>query len=155
MFYTKMQAQFWSFQSGSKKAFVITLDAFFAFFLISLVLSATFFYMSMEKNVLLESQTARTGSDLLVLAENKGVLKSFTAYNISSFMNITLPQNYGMMINLTWADSGLAHEYSLDVGNALPEKKFIATGKRFFVVIDYNTTTVTQYAMAKYWIWSK
>lgn len=151
-----MRAQFWNFQFGNrKKAMVLTLDALLAVLIVSLALSASVVYISMEKNVMPDSQTARIGSDIITLAENSGILRGFDVYNISRYINSTLPDTYGMRINLTWSDYSLVHNYNIIVGDPIPEKKFVATGKRFFVVIDYNTTLVTNYAVIKYWIWSK
>ncbi len=140
-------------RSGSKKAFILTLDAFLAVFLAVIIFISSAAYMSKKDNKLLDLQTEKTGSDLINLLDNSGVLESFSQSQIQNYADSIIPDKYGVRLNLTWTDNDLVTENHLEFGDALPEKKFVATGKKFFVVI--NSTEVKSYGLIKYYLWIK
>lgn len=154
---SKMKAQSLTFRSGDrrKKAFIFTLDAFLATLMMIFVLSVSAAYAVNEKNILSEFQAAKIGSDIAVLMKNSNVLNNFNKEEIQAYLDSVLSSKYGMRINLVWADAELKNEKNIEFGEALPKNKFIATGKRFFVLTNTNSSSVNNYAYIKYWIWLK
>jgi len=138
---------------GNKKAFILTLDAFLALVVVLIALGAASSYIARSENVMPNIQTARIGSDIVKLLENTNSFDTLNATAIKNDMDNIIPPSYEMRLNISWADSSLEETGSFEIGNGLPDKKFISTGERFFVVIANNS--LTYYGIAKYWIWLK
>jgi len=138
---------------GNKKAFILTLDAFLALVVVLIALGAASSYIARSENVMPNIQTARIGSDIVKLLENTNSFDTLDATAIKNDIDNIIPPNYGMRLNISWADSSLEKKGSFEIGDKLPDKKFISTGERFFVVIA--NSSLTHYGLAKYWIWLK
>ena len=148
-----MRKQSCNLKYGNKRALILTLDAFLALIVVLIVLGAASSYIARSENVMPNIQTARIGSDIAKLLENIKSLDTLDATAIRSDMSIVIPSNYGMRLNVSWANSSLEETGSFEIGDELPNKKFISTGKRFFVVITNNS--LMHYGLVKYWIWLK
>ena len=124
-----------------------------ALIVVLIVLGVASSYIARSENVMPNIQTARIGSDIAKLLENTNSLKTLNATRVKNDIDIIIPQTYGMRLNVSWEDSSLEETGSFEIGDELPNKKFISTGKRFFVVITNNS--LTHYGLVKYWIWLK
>lgn len=148
-----MRKQSCNLKYGNKRALILTLDAFLALIVVLIALGAASSYIARSENVMPNIQVARIGSDIAKLLENTNSFDTLDAAAIKTNMNTIIPQTYGMRLNVSWEDSSLEETGSFEIGDELPNKKFISTGKRFFVVIANNS--LTHYGLVKYWIWLK
>lgn len=139
---------------GNKRAFILTLDALLALIIVLIVLGAANSYIARSENVMPNIQTARIGSDIVKLLENTNSFGSLNATAIKNNMNSIIPPSYGMRLNVSWAYADTPKSVnSFEVGENLPDKKSISTGKRFFVVISGGS--LTHYGVVNYWVWLK
>ncbi len=148
-----MRKQPWNLRYGNKHAFILTLDALLALVIVLIVLGAANSYIARSENVMPNIQTARIGSDIVRLLENTNSLDTLDVTTIENDMEGLLPPSYGIRLSINWADANLEQTGSFEVGDELPDKKFISTGKRFFVVVSEGS--LTHYGVATYWIWLK
>ena len=151
----KMKKQPWTSFYGNKgrKAFILTLDALLSFVIFLIAFAAISSYLSQGENVMPDMQTSRAGSDMVRLLENTNIIQTLDSGLIWTGLIELLPEKYGMGLNISWSAADLGEGGSFEVGNEMPDKTFVAAGKRFFVVT--NETAATHYGMAKYWIWLK
>lgn len=138
----------------NKKAFVFTLDAFLSIIVTMLLIGAANSYILKNDDATPNLQTSKTGYDIVALLDNKNTLQTLNSATVESELSNVLPNKYQMRINVTWQSIELSSKNSFVVGSEIPEKKFVASGKRFFVVYNsYGNTT--NYGIAKYWVWLK
>ena len=138
----KMRKQSWISGYGNK-GFVFTLDIAIAAFLVITILAAASYYASKGTDPLPRLQMVRTGYDIIAVLDYNEDLASLDTTTIEDSLMEILPPNYEIRLEIT----GTAPDSIVIETNEMPEgKKFIATGKRFFVSEDY-------YETAKFYIW--
>lgn len=140
-----------SLRCGSKRGIAFTLDSIIAVIVIFIVLGASSNYSSKSENALPDVQISRTGSDIVTLLENTGSLDSLNPTSIQNDLDDVLPPAYGINITIICSDSDLNPTHNLGIGEVIPEKQFVGTGKRFFIVKDGNM----DFCMVKYGVWKK
>ena len=130
---------------GNKKGFVFALDIVFAIAVFIILLLAVRYYVAgFHKDSLPDIQTARTGSDILAVLDNKGTLNERSTNEIETKMGDLLPPNYEMRITIN------GENCNVEAGSAIPDDRFVASGKRFLVS---KSATTPYYCTARYWIW--
>jgi len=138
----KMRKQPWILGYGNK-GFIFTLDAAIAVFLVIIISLAANYYAAKGTEPLSRLQMVRTGYDLIAVLDNSGVLVSLDSALIENSLIEILPVNYEMRLEIT----GTYPDQIVIETSSIPEgKKFVATGKRFFVSGGY-------YETAKFYIW--
>lgn len=153
MCYMVMKKQLLSLIYGNKRAFILTLDALLAVIIVLIAIGVANSYIARSENVMPNIQTTRIGSDIIRLLENTNSFGTLDAAAIKIDMNSILPPTYGMRLSISWADANLEQTGSFEIGDELPDKKSVSTGKRFFVIT--NESSLAHYGLAKYWIWLK
>ena len=132
-----------------KKAFVFTLDIAIAVLITILVMAAAHRNMAnSEANRLSSVQMMAYGSDVVALLDHNGVLQTIDQGDIESGMNDLLPQNYDMLLKITYDDGTVLY-----AGDSVPRQQFVGTGKRFFAIADEDS--VKGYGNVIYWIWTR
>lgn len=148
-----MKKQLLSLRYGNKRAFILTLDALLAMIIVLIAIGVAHSYIVRSENVMPNIQTTRIGSDIVRLLESTNSFDTLDVVVIKTDMNSIIPPSYGMRLNISWANASLKQTGSFEIGDELPDKKFVSTGKRFFVIISKGS--LTHYGVAKYWIWLK
>jgi len=138
----KMRKQSWILGYGNK-GFIFTLDAAIAVFLVMIIFLAANYYATKGTEPLSRLQMVRTGYDLIAVLDNSGVLVSLDSALIENSLIEILPVNYEMRLEITGT---YPDQIVIETSNIPEGKKFVATGKRFFVSGDY-------YETAKFYIW--
>src|SRR3989344_2386991 len=131
----------------NKKGMIFTLDSLVAVSIFLIVIATSSYYSSQSNSEISKLQISRTGSDISTLLENSGGLDSLDSALIENNISHVLPQNYQINLNITCQDKSLSTYNSWIVGDEIPEKEFVASGRRFFV-ITYNNSAdfcMTQY----------
>ena len=132
------------------KAFIISLDAFLALIVVSMLFGATYLYVAnLNPDSLADLQTIRTGADVFAILDYNNTLNSFNQSNIQKNLDDILPNNYDMKIRLNCNNNK-----SLETTHNSSENRFVGSGERIFVV--YNETTDNlDYCNGRFWIWVK
>ena len=131
---------------GLKKGFVLSLDSAIASFVVILVLAAAYQHMSKaEEQKMGNIQMTRTGSDIVAVLQENGTLATLDATLLEAELSSLLPAQNRMVIRLT-TSSGT----ELYVGGAIPDDRFVGTGKRYFLVSRSGSPV---FGRAEYFIW--
>jgi len=143
------------FTKEVKRGFILSLDAAVAgvVFIIMVAVIANYAIKS-EENVFSNLQIVRTGSDITAVMEQKGILDTLDNGHIEDELEDMLDNMlYGMRmrVDYTEVNDDLGASGFFEVGDAIPNDRFVGSGKRFFVVI--NNGVITNYAFARYWVW--
>lgn len=139
-------------QNKNKKGFAFTTDALAAAFLLSLLFAFILLHDSPADEFTPKLHLSRAGSDLVRLLENNGGLDQLNSGAItSSAANIST--DLDLRLNITYSDTKLQQKSSLISGGSPGNEDFAAAGKRFFVT--KNSTDITNFAVARYWVWRK
>lgn len=134
---------------NGKKAFVFTLDAAIAVLITILVMTAAYKNMAgSEANRISSAQMIAYGNDVVALLDHGNILQAKEQDTIQSGMSDLLPQNYNMLLRVTYDDGTVLY-----AGDSVPGQQFTATGKRFFAISDDDS--VDGYGVADYWIWAR
>ena len=133
-----------------KRGFVFTLDSLIAMIILFVIIGISSSYVSRGESELYKLQLSRTGSDLLTLLENKEAFDSMNSASIGNEISNILPQNYHININLTCANETLTDYTTIIAGEEIPEKSFVASGRRFFVITNNDSA---DFCMTQYQIW--
>ena len=134
-----------------KRGFIFILDSLIAVIILFIVIGASS-YISKSSSELSKLQISRTGSDITALLENKGVFDSLDYSEINESLAGILPLTYSLRMNVTCSDDELSEYSSIIVGDDVPEKKFIASGRRFFVATKNGSA---DFCMVQYYTWQK
>jgi|SRR3989344_2063244 len=144
----------------NNKGIIFALDATVAAFLI--IGAIIFSYALMNKeSVLPYIQVIRTGSDVLALLDNEGILNDamedgeFETEDISEAIEDILPSNYEIRLEIILRDASLLSDTTTAIGPQKPTDRFIGAGKRFFVIKDEGGDVITHFGVARYWVWLK
>lgn len=140
----KMKKQLWISGYGNK-GFIFTLDIAIAVFLVITIFLVANYYAVKGTEPLSRLQMVRTGYDLLAVLDYSDALASLDSTIIENALMEILPVNYEIRLEITgtYPNSIIIETSSISEG-----RKFVATGKRFFVSGDY-------YETAKFYIWLK
>lgn len=149
----RTKKQLWNSHFGNK-GFVFTLDALVAVVVAFILLAVANYYITKSsEDTFADLQMIRTGSDIITILDHIKSLDTLNPAIIEQDLAELLPEKYGIRLELSWEDAETSSPGSTTVGDPLPTKKFIATGKRFFLVtVD---EAITDYGMVRYWIWLK
>lgn len=147
MFCIKMRLQFWNLKLGNK-GFIFTLDMIIAMTFTIIILILANYYVRATEQPLSKLQIEKTGSDIVALLDNKGVLDSLSTNQIRSYLEDLVPVNYNMTINILTKNG-----VNLNIGYDLPNDRFIISGKRVFVVSQGDE--IIDHGKLQYWIWLK
>lgn len=148
----KMQLQNLICGKKDKKGFVFILDSLIAMIVLFLIIGVSSYHVSKSESEISKIQISRTGSDIITLLENKGAFNSFDISIIQGNLSEILPQSYKINLNLTCEDETLTTSSGIIIGDEIPEKEFIASGRRFFVITHNNSA---DFCMAQYQIWQE
>ena len=140
-----MKTRFYHLNYGNK-AFFLALDVALAVIVAVGLLVIANYYVGSSENKLAELQMIRTGSDIITVLDNKGVLDSLDEETIKDELSSLLPPYYNIRIQLYGAFS--SETIIIETESELAEGKFIGRGKRFFRANGEN-------GIVKYQIWSK
>lgn len=143
----KMKKQLWNLRLEDK-GMIFTLDAIIAVLVVSILMIASAHFAGKEESSLPDLQLSRIGYDIVALLDYSKTLDTLDAGIIKNEMNDLLPSNYNMKIKIT-TNYGVTRE----IGDAIPDNKFIATGKRAFVIVKEGK--ITDYGIAQFWVWLK
>jgi len=150
-----MKKRSWNLVYGNK-GFAFILDVFLAILLVILMLAASNIYIFKNtKDTSSNLQLSKTGSDIVTVLDNTKELDTLNKDSIEDSISSLIPENYGYRFNISWQKSGEQEMQSFEIGNIVPNDKFVATGKKFFLVTNTDETNITDYGSAKYWIWLK
>lgn len=134
---------------GNKTALLITLDAFFAVVVVTLVLTASVYYATRPADQdVTRLQMTRAGGDIVAMLDYQDYFDTLDETAIQNRMDSILPINYDMRINITTNNSIM-----LAIGNEVPDDRSLGTGKRVFVVSAGGE--ITDFGIAQFWIWLK
>src|SRR3989338_4916948 len=151
----KMKKRSWNLVYGNK-GFAFILDSALAVLLVILLLTASNIYIFKNtKDVSSNPQLSKTGSDIVTLLDNTKELDTLNNNSIEASMSDLIPENYGYRFNISWQKSVEQEIKSLEIGDIIPEDRFVATGKKFFLVTNNDETNITDYGSTKYSIWLK
>src|SRR3990167_5116867 len=133
----------WKLKFGNK-SMVLSLDAFFAVLIFVIILTASSLYLiSAEKDKLTRLQLVRIGSDITTILEYQGLFDEFGNLNdAENKLNSLLSnefQNYDTNIEVYWQEwNNKDNNVTSTIGNPNLQttKKFIGTGKRYFISND-------------------
>lgn len=143
-----MKKQSWNLRS-TRKGYILSVDIILAIAVVTVLLTVSFYYAyRSSEDTFARLQITRTGSDILAVLDYDNDLSTLNQNTIRNAMNRLLPTNYNMRIEIT-PDIG----DSFVIGDPLPIKSFIASGRRVFVVKSGGE--ITDYGIAQFWIWSK
>ena len=132
----------------NSKGFILSLDIAIAVFVVLLVLAAANQHMiKSETQRISNLQMIRAGSDILAVMDVQGTLASMDISTLERELSTLLPAQYEMTIKAE-SDNGVV----LLVGGAVPDDRFVGTGKRFFV---FGQKGSTHYGRAEFTIWRK
>lgn len=130
------------FLVGRKKAFIFTLDVAIALVLVfSLLLLTNYFVVQKTQDPYSSLQSLRTGTDFIVIMDQKGYFNNPDEQIISDFLNDNLPDRFNMRI---YSISGGSCD--LEVGPAIPDDKSITSGKFYF-------KSGSDFCSARYQVW--
>nr|MBI4156952.1 hypothetical protein [Candidatus Woesearchaeota archaeon] len=150
-----MKKQSWNLVYGNK-GFAFILDVALAILLVILMLAASNIYIFKNtKDTSSNLQLSKTGSDVVTVLDNTKELDTLNKDSIEDSISGLIPENYGYRFNISWQKSGSQEMQSFEIGSLVPNDKFVATGKKFFLVTSIDETNITDYGSAKYWIWLK
>src|SRR3989344_5485725 len=150
-----MKKRSWNLVYGNK-GFAFILDVFLAILLVILMLAASNIYIFKNtKDTSYNLQLSKTGSDIVTVLDNTKELDTLNKDSIEDSISSLIPENYGYRFNISWQKSGEQEMQSFEIGDIVPNDKFVATGKKFFLVTNTDETNITDYGSAKYWIWLK
>lgn len=147
-----MKIQYWNLLCGkrNKKGLVFTIDSLLAAIIFFMIISASSFYILKSESEMSKVHISRVGSDVITLLENKGIFNGLDELAIENNLSDILPLNYKLNLNLTCEDKDLISSTTIVVGDEIPEKEFISSGRRFFVITD---TSSINFCMVQYRIW--
>ena len=150
-----MTKQSWNLRYGNK-GIIFTLDALLALTLLGVMLFASnYFLFKGSEDQSVNLQLLRAGSDIITLLDNTKELDTLNANSIQNSINDLKPEIYEMRINVSWKSAGESELDSFEMGGTVPTDRFVAVGKRFFLVTDEQETNITSYGMIKYLVWLK
>ncbi|MCK4521820.1 MAG: hypothetical protein KAU20_04555 [Nanoarchaeota archaeon] len=132
---------------SSKKAIVFSLDVIISLFVVFIIFSAAVFYINKAEEEQSSIHILRTASDIITLMDNKGAFNSINKQSIETELYSVLPVNYNMKIRLE--GNFPQNKGVLETTKALPEDRFILTGKKITV------TPENYFIIIKYWVWLK
>lgn len=133
----------------TRKGFILSVDMIMAVTVVTALLAISFYYYHRSsEDMLARLQIARTGNDIISVLDYDNDLATLNQNTITNAMNQLLPISYNMRIEISPRTGD-----GFTVGDPLPGGSFIASGKRIFVVKSGGQ--ITDYAIAKFWIWSK
>lgn len=147
MLFMKMSLQFWNLKWGNK-GFIFTLDMIIAMTFTIIILILANYYVRSTENPLTKLQMEKTGSDIAALLDNLGILDTLSDEEIEEDLEDILPVNYDIKLSII-TKKGI----TLNIGSALPDDKYVISGKRVFVVTQNNI--IADEAFVQYWIWLK
>ncbi len=133
----------WSLRFGNK-ALIFTIDAVAASIIVITILIVCYVYLFRTSSEIPNLSLLRTGDDIITVLEYDGTIKTLNENTISSELNKILPVQYDMQIKI--------FPENITIGNQIPDDRFVASGRRFFVITN-ETTSSNHYT--QFWIWSK
>ena len=138
-----MKMRSWNLHFGNK-GLIFTLDAIAALTIVMTILIVSNIYILNSVNELPNLETLKTGYDVITILDYKKTLDSLNANNIKSEIDGILPKKYNMLIRLTSVNQ------TISIGSAIPNDRFIGSGKRFSVIANSGNAT---YLTTTFWIW--
>ena len=123
------------------KGFAFILDAALAISLVIFMLAASNVYIIKNaKDISPNLQLSKTGSDIVTVLDNTKELDTLNKDSIENSISNLIPENYGYRFNISWQRSGGQEMQSFEIGNIVPNDKFVATGKKFFLARSPSDT---------------
>lgn len=132
------------------KAFIISLDAFLALIVVSILFGATHLYVAnLNPDSLSNLQTIRTGADVFAVLDYNNILNSFNQSMVQQNLDILLPSNHDMKLRLNCTSNK-----SLETTHDTIEHRFIGSGERILVIYN-ETADKIDYCNGRFWVWIK
>ena len=129
-----------------KKAFIFSLDVVVALFIMSFVLLISLYYVTRsDVGSVSNIQMLRAGYDAITSLEQSSTLQGFDKDEIEEALYDVLPVSYHMRLQV----AGGLDIIMIETATAIPQDRFVASGKRFFV----GETGAP--GMVQFWIWVK
>lgn len=147
----KMKKQSWNLQSGTRKGFILSLDATVAILIAFIFVAVSTYYIAKaNEDQFSRMQMMRQGSDIMAILDREGVFETQSPVFIGEEISSMLPSAYEMRlrINGTFPEKTIIVETT----NQTPENQFIVGGERLLVISNSSGST---YASARYWMWLK
>ena len=138
-----MKKPSWNLHFGNK-ALIFTIDAVAASMIVITILLVSYLYLFRTSSEIQNLSLLRTGDDIITVLEYDGTIKTLDENIILSDLNEILPIQYDMQIKI--------FPENITIGNQIPDDRFVASGRRFFVITNENTSSNH---FTQFWIWSK
>jgi len=132
---------------SGNKAFIFSIDVMIAVSVVAIIMIISAFYLVKAGDESISKlQTIRIGSDILALMDNDGTLDTLSVEETGTELNSLLPINYHMRIRIRCNGQ---ESVTVETTGAIPNDRFIGSGKRVFVSETGN------YCLADFNIWLK
>ena len=129
------------------KAIIFTIDVLVGVIIALSFLTVSYLYLTKSVNDLPNLSVLRTGDDIFAVMDYSKDLQTLDSNYLQDTTYDLLPDHYDIYVNIT-TNAG----QSISFGNSIPDDRFVASGKRYSVKTDQNTTT---YLTSRYWVWLK
>lgn len=130
--------------SKTKKGFVFIIDIAVAMGIVFLILMVSLFYVTRtDTGSIANAQLVKTGYDVITVLDYMNSLQSFDKDTIQADLFQILPVSYHMRLQV----KGNTDLVIIETAQAMPNDRFIASGKRFFI------TDTGEPGVAMFWIW--
>lgn len=141
-----MKNKFLKLQFGNK-AIIFTIDVLVGLIIAISFLTVSYLYLTKSTNDLPNLSVLRTGDDIFSVMDYDNDLQTLDSSHIQDTTYDLLPDHYDIYVNITSSDGKI-----INFGGNIPDDRFVASGKRYSVKINQNTTT---YLTSRYWMWLK
>lgn len=131
----------------TRRAFVLSLDALLAIVLAAAIVLVGAQFARQEPSDAIQLGLGQTGRSVAAVLEREGTLDTLDASQLRSRIDDLLPASHVMRVQLTCQSAD-----AVSTNETLPTRRFIATGKRHFVVTSGGS--VTDRCVARWWVWN-
>ena len=129
------------------KSIIFTIDVLVGVIIALSFLTVSYLYLTKSVNDLPNLSVLRTGDDIFAVMDYSKDLQTLDSNYLQDTTYDLLPDHYDIYVNIT-TNAG----QRISFGNSIPDDRFVASGKRYSVKTDQNTTT---YLTSRYWVWLK
>lgn len=131
-----------------KKGFIFTLDVILGMIVVFVMVTITLFFISRGSEVSLgEYQLQTIGGDVVRVMDERGTFDSLSHNPIQDELALLLPANYDILLRIQGSFS--EGNGTIEVGNDIPDKRFLIVGQR--AALTSNGT----YLLITYFVWEK
>ena len=129
------------------KSIIFTIDVLVGVIIALSFLTVSYLYLTKSVNDLPNLSVLRTGDDIFAVMDYSKDLQTLDSNYLQDTTYDLLPDHYDIYVNITTS----AGE-NINFGSNIPDDRFVASGKRYSVKVNQNTTT---YLTSRYWVWLK